>query len=147
MTLLLGEDIPDPVQLVMNWLAPLAGSPVQVGMIRTEASPLPFWQVSLISAVDVPWEGTCDADVSVHYMTDAREGVDADTLADRGGKLMHRRMLALARDLEQDIIIRGRAANVDWLETVERPAWRDYGDTAIARVKGVYRLGLSFVPL
>lgn len=141
---LLGEDIPDPVQLVMNWLAPLADSLAQVGMIRREDSPLPYWQVGIIHAEDIPWQGTAEADVSVHYMTDARGGVDADTIAIRGGAVLHLRMMSLARNPEQDIIIRGRAVNVDWLETVERPAWRDYDDTTISRVKAVYRLGLSF---
>ena len=142
--LLIDQDAPPAVQMVMNWLLPIADSPLHVGMIRRETSPLPYYQVGLIYFGDNAHEATAEADVSVHYMTDAREGVDADTLAIRGGDTMHRRMLKLARQPDSNITVAGKVYNIDFMDTVERPAWRDYDDTTMARVKAVYRLGLSF---
>lgn len=142
--LLLDEEAPDAVVFTLSWLRVLAASPASLGMIRKESDPLPYWQVGLILAVDDATEGTCEATVSVHYMTTAADGVDADTLAVRGGSVTHRRMMLLARNPHHNITIGGRAVNADWLECVEKPAWRDYDDTQIARVKAVYRIGLSY---
>lgn len=146
MTDLLGEDAPDPVVLVLHWLQPL-GEPHQFGMVRKENDPLPYWQVGLIAGSDNPTAGTAEATVSVHFMTQSVGGVDADTLAVRGGRVTHRRMTELARHPDHNITIGDRVANVDWVETVELPSWRDYDDTQISRVKAVYRLGLSYVAL
>lgn len=143
--LLLDQDFPDPVALVLAWLLPMAPNPSHLGMIRHESDPLPYWQVGLIHGVDDPMTGDADATVSVHYMTGPANGVDADTLAIRGGKLTHRRMMLLGRNPQTTITVGGNAANVDFLETIEAPAWRDYQDTSISRVKAVYRLGLSYV--
>lgn len=141
------DDLPDPVVLVLTHLAPLAVSPLHIGTRRAEGDPLPYLLVGLILAEDDPVIGVGTADVSVHHMAAAAGGVDAETLAWRGGLVAHRRMALLARDTGTPITVSGRRYCVDSLDTVERPALRDYDDDLIRRTKAVYRLGLSHVPV
>lgn len=141
---LLDQDTPAAVAFFLAWMLPMTGDPVDptaLGMRRPDANiaPLPFWMVNVVVETDDPDCGYSDGVVSMHYFD------TSDTLALRGSRLMHRRMLYLARNPLTDITIDGQVANLDYLTTVEKPRWQDYGDDKVSRFVGRYGYGLSFV--
>jgi hypothetical protein len=94
---LLDQDTPAAVAFFLAWILPMTGDPVDptaLGMRRPDAhlASLPFWMVNVITEADDPDSGYSDGVVSMHYFD------TTDTLALRGSRLMHRRMLYLAHN-------------------------------------------------
>ncbi|OBK44706.1 hypothetical protein A5656_05595 [Mycobacterium gordonae] len=141
---ILDEASPNVAVFVLAWLRELG----PVDITRPEGGPLPFRLVNVINEADDIDEGLSVATFSVHTFAAATDGVDADTMALREGDITHRRMQYLAKHPSTDVVLPdGRIVNPDFLDTIEKPAWRNYQDDSISRVKAVYRVGLSFAPV
>lgn len=140
---LLDQAAPNVVVFILAWLRPLG----PCDLTRPEGGPLPYRMVNVIHEVDDIDEGLSVATFSVHTFAAATGGVDADTMALREGDVTHRRMQYLSLHPSTDVVMPDdRIVNPDFLDTIEKPAWRDYQDDSISRVKAVYRVGLSFAP-
>lgn len=133
------EDIED---LVLAWLLPLAGSPDKLGAERPDVNGgnLPFRMVTgLVTTPDANLF-YADALVSVHTFDKTR------TLAKRAAKDTQRRMDELAINSLTDVIMAdARHANVDYVDTIERPHYEPYGADNVKRYVSRYRIGLAFV--
>lgn len=134
---LIDEAAEDAEEVIVAWLAPLRRS----AAIRRTGDPLPFTLVTHITGTECVDEGTADPIVSVHTLCDKSLGEDS-ALAEC--KLTHRRILRLARHLEDITLTDGRIANIDYLDVVESPIWVYYSDQILRKV-GRYQIGLSFV--
>jgi hypothetical protein len=139
-TELLDEAPDDPETVVISWLAPnLAAG--HVANTRKSGDPLPFYLVSHLDSNESIEESTSDALVSVHVLTHKSAGeVASRDEADR----MHRRMLQLARYLENVDLTGGRMASIESVSVAKSPAREPYGDELILRRVGRYNLGLSY---
>ncbi len=140
---LLDEAAPNAALFVLAWLRALGPGDIT----RPAGGPLPFRMVNVIHEVDDIDEGLSIATFSVHTFATTTDGVDADTIAIREGDRTHRRMQYLSKHPSTDVVLGGRIVNPDFIDTIEKPAWRDYQDDSISRVKAVYRVGLSFAPV
>lgn len=139
-TELLDEAPDDPETVVISWLAPnlATGS---VANNRRSGAPLPFYLVTHLDSNEYVEESTSDALVSVHVLTHKSAGeVESRDEADR----MHRRMLLLARYLEDVDLAGGRKASVESVSVAKSPKREEYGDELILRRVGRYSLGLSY---
>jgi hypothetical protein len=125
---------PNAVEFVIAWLRPLG----LVDVKRPAGETLPYRMVNGVAAVDDPDQGLDQTVVSVHTF-------DTDyTAANDAAVATHQRMLLLVSDPSRDVTLTGGVANADWVETVQKPIWLDYGDNTINRFVARYRLGLSF---
>lgn len=137
---LLDEAPDDPETVVISWLAPnlVEG---HVANTRRSGDPLPFYLVNHLNSNESVEESTSDALVSVHVLTHKRAGeVESRDEADR----MHRRMLLLARYLEDVDLSGGRKASIESVSVASSPKREPYGDELILRRVGRYNLGLSY---
>jgi hypothetical protein len=138
---LVDQDAPNATLFMLSWAAPLGA----VGQSRYESGPLPYRQFNRIGGTDVDDEGIDHVLMSVHTFGWARTPAERSTTLHECDRT-HRRMTLLARDPLRDITMPdGSIANLDYLETVEKPRLSDYGVDTIHRYKAVYRFGLSFV--
>lgn len=138
---LVDQDAPNATLFILSWAAPLGA----VGQSRYEDGPLPYRQFNRIGGEDIDEEGIDHVLMSAHTFGWAR------TPAERSATLhaadtTHKRIRLLARNPLSDIVMPdGSIANLDYLETVEKPRLSDYGTDTIHRYKAVYRFGLPFV--
>lgn len=126
---------PNAVEFVVAWLRPLG----LVDVKRPAGEGLPFRMVNGVTADENIDEFLDQSVVSVHtFATTYTDASDAATVT-------HQRMLVLADDPSNTVTVNGLPANADWVETVQKPIWVDYGDNTINRFVARYRLGLTFV--
>lgn len=138
MTELLDEGPDDVETVVISWLSPLR----RTANTRRSGDPLPFTLVTHIAGEESVEESNADMVVSVHTLCDKSLGwVNARNEADD----THRRMLLLARYLEDVELADERYATIDYVDVFESPRWILYGDDQILRKVGSYRIGLSYV--
>lgn len=140
MTELLDEDVDDDETIAVAWLTPNLATG-HVANTRRSGDPLPFYLVTHLSSTDSVEESTSNCLFSVHVLTHKTAGEQASR--DEAGR-MHRRMLLLARHLEEVPLAGGRKATIDYVDVAERPRRVEYGDELILRRVGRYRIGLSF---
>lgn len=134
---LLGEAPDDVETVVVAWLSPLR----RTSSSRRAGDVLPFTLVTHIAGNENVDGSTADPVVSVHTLCDKSLGyVAARDEADR----THRRMLQLARYLEDVELANNRLATIDYVSVSEQPRWVDYGDDQILRKVGRYTIGLSY---
>lgn len=131
----LDEAPPNVEDVVVEWLAAIGPAGVQ----RMAVDPLPYREVHRIAGADDPDQGIDVAVVSVHtFASDMRA---AKTEAD----LTHQRMLWLTRHPFTDIELVTGVANINFCQTVEKPANQGFGDPKIGRYVARYRIGVDFV--
>jgi len=133
---LLDSAPPNAEETVVAWLAELG----RAGVLRKPTDPLPFRLVHRVTGTDDLNIGSDDAVVSIHTFDATMDGASAE--ADR----THARMLYLAKNSLTNIdLIDGTTANVDFVNTVEKPIYVEYGDPGTFRYVARYRVGFSFV--
>lgn len=138
---LLDEDVDDAETVFVSWLTPLYDTPSHVANTRRSGDPLPFVLVNHLDSNESVEESTSDALVSVHILTHKSAGeVASRDEADR----VHRRILLLARYLEDVDLAGGRTATIDFVSVFKRPRREPYGDDQILRRLGRYTIGLSY---
>lgn len=137
---LLNEAPDDPETVVISWLAPNL-TVGHVANTRRSGDPLPFYLVNHLNSNESVEESTSDALVSVHVLTHKTAGeIESRDETDR----MHRRMLLLARYLEDVDLAGGRKASIESVSVASSPKREPYGDELILRRVGRYNLGLSY---
>lgn len=134
---LLDEGPDDAETVFISWLKPLRRTAVE----RVTDEPLPMTVVNTISWKETVEESTAEAVVSVHTLCAKTLGRTA--ARDEADKT-HRRILLLARYLEDVDLAGGRKATIDFVDVFEGPKWQPYGDDQILRKVGSYRIGLSY---
>lgn len=140
MTELLDEAPDDSETVVISWLKDLhpAG---HVANTRRSGGPLPYIVVQTIDSSESVDESSMNALVSVHVLTHRSAG----EVSSRDETMrMHRRMLLLARYLEDVDLGGGRNATIAFMKIAEHPTRREYGDEQILRRIGRYELGLDY---
>lgn len=137
---LLDEDVDDAETVFVSWLSPLYAAG-HVANRRLSGDPLPFVIVNHLDSNECQEESISDALVSVHILTHKAAG---DVASRDEANKVHRRLLLLARYLEDVDLAGGRKATIDFLDAPNRPKREDYGDEQILRRVGRYNLGLSY---
>jgi hypothetical protein len=139
-TVSLNEDMADDAEeVVIAWMAPLRRS----ATVRDPLNdPLPFTLITHIGGGEIEEESIAEPILSIHTLCDKQLGWSA---AKEQCRLTHRRMLWLARHLENIPLTDGRIAGVDYVETLELPRWEPYGDDQILQKIGRYQIGFTFV--
>jgi hypothetical protein len=137
---LLNEVADDAETVVIAWLKPLL-SDGNVANTRKSGAPLPFILVNHLESSECVEESSVDSLVSVHVLTHKAAGeVDSrDQTLD-----MHRRMLLLARYLEDVDLAGGRKATIDYVDVAMSPKREPYGDDQILRRVARYNIGFSY---
>ena len=137
MTVELLDEGPDDVETVLiAWLAPLRNTV----NARRSGDPLPQTVVVHLDSNESVQESWSDALVSIHTLCDKALGyVAARDEADK----THRRMLLLARYLEDVELADGRKASIQYVN-VQTPHWEEYGDDQILQKVGRCTVGLSY---
>lgn len=138
----LDEDA-DPVEdIVISWLAPLL--PIgQVADARIPGENLPFiLVVHLDGDEDVDCSAVDDL-VSIHCLYPKGLGQANRKACSDFSRIVHRRMLKLARELEPSDVD-GRPVAVDYVKVFARFKFVEYGDEQILRMVGRYRIGQSY---
>lgn len=126
---------PNVEETIVAWLADLG----RAGVLRKPADELPFRLVHRVTGTDNLTIGSDDAVVSVHTFDTTMAGASAE--ADR----THQRMMYLAQHPLTNIeLTDGATANVDYVNTVEKPTYEDFKDPNVFRYVARYRVGLSF---
>lgn len=138
MTEILNEAPDDAEEVVIAWLTPLR----RTAQTRVSGEVLPFTLVTHLDGTEDVDCGYADDVVSVHTLCDKKLGEDA---AKQEAEDTHRRMLLLARYLEDVVLTDGRIATIDYCTVFRRPRWEPYGDDQILRKVGRYKLGLAYV--
>ena len=137
---LLGEAPDDSETIIVSWLKDLY-PPGHVSTDRRSGAPLPFILVNHLDSTENVEESYSEALVSVHVLTHRSAGnVSSRDETDK----MHRRMLLLARYLEDVDLADGRVATIDHVYVAKHPSRQPYGDDQILRRVGRYNLGLSY---
>lgn len=137
---LLDEAADDANTVVVSWLKPMLPDG-HVANTRRSGAPLPFYLVNHLDSNEFVEISSSDALVSVHVLTHKAAGeVASRDEADR----MHRRMLLLARYLEDVDLGGGRMASIESVSVFKSPKKEDYGDDQILRRLGRYTIGLSY---
>ena len=123
---------PDIEDFLVNYLTPLE-PPGQVSFEMPTKPKMPFILVNRLDGGDN--EVTEEATVSVHVFHTTR------SLAAYEARRMHQQMKSL---LPRTAVLMsdGSYASVDYVETVETPAWREYEDKTIWRYCGRYKIDL-----
>lgn len=137
---LLDEAPDDAETVVIAWLRPLY-TDGHVANSRLPGDPLPFILVNHLDSNECVEESTADALVSVHVLTHKSAGaISSRDETDR----MHRRMLKLARELDDVDLGGGRKATIESVSVFKSPRREEYGDELILRRVGRYTIGLSY---
>lgn len=132
----------DAEEVTIAWISAVIRSAIR----RRTGDPLPFGLVRCIDDQDDADSAFTTSTVSVHTLCDATLA-DAEALCTDKAIEVHRRIIYLSRNPLADIILSdARVANVNYLETVHKPIWVDYGDDQILRKVARYRIGHEFVP-
>lgn len=132
---LLEQDATDAERLIIAWLGPLE---YRLATERKSGDPLPMVIVNEITATEDSQQISAYPVVSLHIL--AATVAEVKTAASR----VHRRMLLLARDPLQDIVLSDDSTmSIEWLETLERPHAEYYSDTVKQRI-GRYEMGVPF---
>lgn len=135
---LLDQDATDAERLFIAWLSELE---YRVATERKAGDPLPFVIVNEVTATEDCQQISAYPVVSVHVLA---ESVDE---AKTASGLVHRRMLVLARDPLQDIVLSDSTVmSIEWLETIERFHSEYYSDTVKRRVAR-YCAGVPFTDI
>lgn len=130
----------DSETVAVAWLKDLHNEG-HVKNYRRPGDPLPFILVNHISSTENVEESTLDALVSIHVLTHKAAGqVESRDRTDD----MHRRMLLLAKYLEDVDLTDGRKASIDYVDVAMHPRREEYGDENILRRVGRYRIGLAY---
>jgi hypothetical protein len=120
--------------------------PGQVGDTRRSGAPLPFILVEYVGGLESVEESYVDDVIAVTYLSEKNNGDAAALQANRYGMdVIHRRMLGLARYLEDVPLPGGRIATICHCEVFKRPWPELYGDDQILRRIGHYQFGLDYV--
>ena len=136
---LLDEGPDDVEEIIVSWLAGLRDT----AKTRRAGDPLPFTLVTHIAGSEDECLSTADPVVSVHTLCDKAGGESAAAIE---ANKTHRRMLLLARYLEDVELSDGRFATIDYVSVFESPRWIDYGDDQILRKVGRYTIGIVVHP-
>lgn len=135
------DEAPNDVETVLiAWLSPLYAAG-HVANTRRSGGPLPFVLVNHLDSNESIQESTSDALVSVHILTHKSAGEVASR--DEADKV-HRRILLLARYLEDVDLADGRKATIDSISVFKSPKPEPYGDDQILRRLGRYTVGLPY---
>lgn len=142
MTAELLDEAPDDVETaIIAWLKPLYTADGHVKNARVSGDALPFILVTHLDSNECVEESYSDALVSIHVLTHKSAGQEASRdETDR----MHRRMLLLARYLEDVDMGGGRMASIESVSVFKSPRREEYGDDLILRRNGRYTIGLSY---
>jgi hypothetical protein len=137
---LLDESVDDAETVVVSWQKPMLADG-SVSNTRRAGGPLPFYLINHLDSNEYVEISSADALVSVHVLTHKSAGEIAHRdEVDR----MHRRMLLLARWLEDVDLGGGRKASIESVSVSKSPKREPYGDDQILRSKGLYSIGLSY---
>lgn len=132
--LLNDEDAPDVEDFVAFWM-----SPVMRTAVEDDAEEDVVCIVTRISGADDPDCGTDDPVVQLDWLV---EGAAAcKSLSEQG----HRRMMLLARTLDDVAMPDGSTANPEYVKTLIRPRREQYANDRIVRYIARYRIGFSYV--
>lgn len=124
------EEGPDDIEtVVVQWLSPLR----RTANTRRSGDPLPMTVVVTVAGTESVEESTADPVVSVHTLV--RKSLGEDNARDEMLKT-HKRMLLLARNLEQ--------FNIDYLKVFQYQRREPYGDDQIIQYVGRYQFGQSY---
>jgi hypothetical protein len=124
------DEGPDDIEtIVVQWLSPLR----RTTNTRRAGDPLPMTVVETVAGTESVEESTADPVVSVHTLV--RKSLGEDNARDEMLKT-HKRMLLLARNLEQ--------FNLDYLKVFQYQRREPYGDDQIIRYVGRYQFGQSY---
>ena len=137
---LLEEGPDDGETVAISWLSGLhpAG---HVANTRRSGGPLPFILVNGLGGTENVEESYFNELVSIHVLTHKTAGeIDSRDETDR----MHRRMLLLARYLEDVDLADGRKATIAFVKVAMHPRREPYGDDQILRRVGRYEIGLDY---
>lgn len=137
---LLGQAAEDSETIVVAWLKPLL-SEGNVANTRRSGASLPFILVNHLDTTECVEESTANALVSVHVLT--HKAASEEASRDETDR-MHRRMLLLARYLEDVDLGGGRMASIEFVNVAKAPRKEPYGDELILRRVGRYEIGLSY---
>lgn len=129
MTEVLDEGPDDIETVVVQWLSPLR----RTANTRRSGDPLPMTVVVTVAGTESVEESTADPVVSVHTLV--RKSLGEDNARDEMLKT-HKRMLLLARNLEQ--------FNIDYLKVFQYQRREPYGDDQIIQYVGRYQFGQSY---
>jgi hypothetical protein len=135
----------DAVQIGISVLRDLL-PPGQVSNNRRSGAPLPFILVAYVGGVENEEESCVDDVIAVDYLSAFNNGDAAALQASiYGMDVIHRRMLGLARYLEDVPLPGGRIATISHCKVFKRPSQEPYGDDQIIRRCGQYQFGLDYV--
>lgn len=135
------DEAPDDAETVLvSWLKPLY-TDGHVANRREAGGPLPFILVTHLDSNECVEESYADALLSVHVLTHKAAG---ETGSRDETLRMHKRMLQLARYLDDINLTGGRKATVESVSVFKSPRREEYGDDQILRRVGRYTLGLSY---
>lgn len=132
------RDATDAERALVAWLTPVG---YRTAIERKANDPLPFVLVTELTATEDCQQMSAYPLMSVKIL--AASLAEVKTASQR----VHRRMLVLARDPLQDIVLPDTTVvSIEWLETVERPHPEYYSDTVKQRCAR-YRMGLPFTDI
>lgn len=134
------RDASDAERAIIAWLEPVEyeGDPLRMAVERKPSDPLPFVLVSELTATEDCQQISSYPLMSVRVLGSSIAQVKAVS------SLVHRRMLVLADDPLQDIVLPDSSVvSVEWLETVERFHSEYYSDTVKQRCAR-YQMGVPF---
>lgn len=135
---LLDQDATDAERAFIAWLAPLG---YRAATERMAGDPYPFVLVTELTA------GEDDQQMSAFPLISLRVIAETIGAAKAASARVHRRMLALARDPLQDIVLAdSTVVSVLWLETEERFHTEYYSDTTKQRCAR-YRAAIPFTDI
>lgn len=139
------DEAPDDAEtIVISWLKPMLADG-HVANVRRAGDPLPFYLVNNLDTNETVEISAADALVSVHVLVHRAAGEVA--LRDEANR-MHRRMLLLARWLEDVDLAAGRIATIDSVSVAKAPNKTEpYGDDQILRRIGRYGIGLPYAKI
>lgn len=135
---ILNEAPDDDEEICIAWLSPLN----RCAQTRRSGDPLPFILVTHITGKEDADCFHADNVVQVATLCDKRFGEDAAKIE---AENTHKRMLLLARYLEDVVLTDGRTATIDSVSVFESLSWQPYGDDQILMKVARYTLGLSYV--
>lgn len=129
----------DGETVMINWLRPLR--PDTTNNEREPGDGYPFCLVTQVAGTESEAESWSDPVIQVDTLC-LKEGgqVAARDESDR----THRRILLLARTLEDVPLAGGKLASIDYVRVIEPPQRLEWGNDQVIRRMGRYQIGLAY---
>lgn len=152
MTAELLDEAPDDIETVtIAWLTPLIADLGLAGGVkntRRAGDQLPQVIVEYMDGIEDIDCGWADDVVTVYTLVPKGNGDAAAIRLARDLPLkVHRRMLELARYLDDVELPDNRTATIDYVNVFTRPMPAEYADTTILRKAARYKMGLAYAPV